>query len=215
MNITAFVLSALLMAIRAEQPGSYTPVDLSASANFKINAIRSYPTGRVKFEGVPFELPASRMGLQTEGQFAKGPESFRIEADVRRVTAVHILLQGTIVRPKFRDLKVGEIVLEFKNGKKQKFPITAWRTLRDTWASVGKEQEPLTRGNPRLNNVYKEPQSRGGVAALGLMDMYSIDLEKGVTGNDLKAIEIRDTSKESVGDIAPSLIVTGITVKHE
>jgi hypothetical protein len=47
------------------------------------------------------------------------------------------------------------------------------------------------------------------------MDMYSIDLEKGVFGHDLKAIEIRDTSKESVGDIAPSLIVTGITVKHD
>lgn len=217
MNIQALVLSALLMGLKATAPSGalYIPVDLSASANFKINAIRSYPTGRTTLDGVPFNLPESRMALQTEGRFAEGPASFRIDADVRRATRVHVLLQGTYVLPEFRDRKIGEIVLEFSDGTRQAFPITAWKTIRETWASVGKEQEPQTKGNPRLTNVYKEPQSRGGVSALGLMDMYTIDLDEKLAGKDLKVIEIRDTSRETVENIAPSLIVTGITVKHE
>ena len=32
---------------------------------------------------------------------------------------------------------------------------------------------------------------------------------------DLTAIELKDTSQETVGNIAPSLVISGIAVKHD
>jgi hypothetical protein len=204
MRILALSLAAILMALKAlPADEAFTCVDLSAAANFKINAVRQYPTGHVRFEGVAFDLPASRMGLQTEGLFAKGPTSFEIPAKVSRPTAIYILLSGGYVRPEFKGKQVGEILLEFTGEEPLTFPITAWETIRETWAYDSDIQQPDSRGNPKLVNVYRERQIRAGKPATGFLDMYVIELEHLKFGAELNTITIRDTSRETVDNISP------------
>ncbi|HSI15267.1 MAG TPA: hypothetical protein VK961_24675 [Chthoniobacter sp.] len=192
----------------------FTPIDLAPQANFKLNAEKKSRTGHVVLKGVPFELPASRAALQTEGQSAKGPTSFRIPVSVPRPTEVNILLQGGYVKREFSGKKVGEVVLEFKDGKQQVYPITAWKTLRETWAYNTEIVPPDSTGNPKLINVYAEPENRGKPAT-AFLDMFVIHLEQVGLTAELTAIEIRDLSKETVQDISPSLIISGISVKHD
>jgi hypothetical protein len=204
-------------ALRSEE--GYTFIDLVPLANFKINAVKKYPTGHVRLKGVPFVLPAARDALQTQGQFAPGPTSFAIPASVHRPKVVYILLSGGYVKEQFKGQPVGQVILKFADSKAEAkpltYPITAWETIRETWAYNTNIQQPDSRGNPKLLNVYAEPQSRAGKPATAFLDMYVIDLDAEAVTSDLAEIQILDTSRETVGDICPSLIVAGITVKHE
>jgi hypothetical protein len=216
MKRLAITIAALLMAIQplfADE--GFTNIDLAAAANYRINAVKKYPTGHVLFKGVPFSLSATRMGLQTEGELAPGPTSFEIPVKVDRPTAVYILLSGTYVKTEFKGKQVGEIILEFTGGEKLTFPITAWETLRETWAYDSDIQQPDSQGNPKLVNVYKERQIRAGKPATAFLDMYVIELERPKLGAELTTITVLDTSRETVDSKAPALIVTGITVKRE
>lgn len=213
LGVLAFLVALPLFA----DPGDdhFTCLDLTPSANFKINFVAHSPTGRVEFKGVPFELPESKQVLQTEGVRAPGPASFHIPAEVARPRAVYILLQGCFVKPQFKGRKVGEIVVEFKGGKKSTYPITAWETLRETWSYNTQIVQPKATATARLVNVYAEPEYRAGKPSTGFLDMYVIEFERGAMTEDLEAIEINDLSKELLHDVAPALIVSGITVKHD
>jgi hypothetical protein len=155
------------------------------------------------------------MGLHTEGEFSPSPTSFEIPVNVAHPTAVYILLSGTYVRPAFKGKQVGQIILQFASGEKSTFPITAWETIREAWAYDNDIQQPVSEGNPRLVNVYKEPQNRTGKPATGFLDMYMIDLERPKPDAELTTITIVDTSRDTVDNKAPALIVAGITVKRE
>ena len=194
--------------------GRYTFVDLGPLENFKLNAVKKSPTGHVTLGGVPFQILPQRGALQTKGLYAEGPNVFRIPAEIRRPTEIYILLNGGYVKPEFAGKKVGEVVAQFKNGKEQTFPIIAWKTLRETWSYDDKIVKPDSEGNPKLINVYSEAQNRGRPAK-AFLDMYVIKLEHEEGADELSAIEVRDLSEETVHDICPALIISGVTVKHD
>jgi len=77
MNIPALTLLALLIALTALHAGEgYTCVVVGTPGNAKINTVRKYPTGSVRFKDVPFQLPASRLGMETDGPRLAGPVDF-------------------------------------------------------------------------------------------------------------------------------------------
>ncbi|HEY3901383.1 MAG TPA: hypothetical protein VGM54_22430 [Chthoniobacter sp.] len=220
MNLPAFILAALLVAfssLRAEE--GYTFVDVASQGNVKINTVRKYPTGDVRFKDVPFKLSASRHGIETDGPRVDGPASEGISTNIHLPTAIYILLSGRDVKPKFQGKQVGEIVLTFTdekvNQKTLTYPITAGETIREWWAVGNDTLQPDTSVNPKLVNVYTERQTRNGKAITAFLDMYVIELDPAHLPGDLTEIEIRDTSRDTVGDSSPALIVTGITVKHQ
>ena len=216
MNLSAFVFSALLLALRPEpQEGPFTTISLDAVSNAQWTHVRQGPVGRAVLGGVPFDLPESRPAARTEGPLAKGPTLIHIPAEVARPEAIFILFSGTYVKPEFKGKKVGEITLEFTTAEKVTVPIIAGQTIRETWYYDNEIPEPDWHGNPKLLNVYSEPQARGGRPATGFLDMLVIDLERKKLGTTLTKITVKDTSMQTVHNIAPSLWVMGVTVRHE
>lgn len=193
----------------------YTSIDLSRLENYKLQGFWEAPTGHVLLGGVPFEIPATRGSLQTKGVGAPGPNNFQIPMEVRKPTDIYILLNGNFVRPQYAGKKVGEFIVTFKGGKKQNFPITAWKTLRETWSFDDAIIPPQVEGNPHLENIYAEMERRGDKPATGFLDMYVIKLDHPNWNDELSGIEVRDLSDETVHDVAPSLIISAITVKHD
>lgn len=220
MNLPAMTLAMLLLALpslHAEE--GYTFVDVASQGNVKINTVRKYPTGDVRLKDVPFKLSASRRGIETEGPRVDGPAYIGRSTNVHLPTAIYILLSGRDVKPKFQGKPVGEIVLTFTdekvNQKNLTYPITAGETVREWWASGNDARRSDTSANPKLVNVYTERQTLKGKAVTAFLDMYVIELDRTHLPGDLTEIEIRDTSRDTVGDTSPALIVTGITVKHD
>ena len=220
MNVPVLTLSTLLFALPALQAEEgFTFVEVANPGNVKINTVRKNPTGNVRFKDVPFKLPPSRLGMETDGPRLEGPISVGFTTIVHLPTAIYILLTGRDVKPKFKGKPVGEVVLTFTdakiNEKTLTYPITAGETVREWWAD--KSETPLqdSTGNPKRVNVYTEPQTRNGKPIAAFMDMYVIELDPTQVPGDLTGIEIKDTSRETVGDTSPSLIIAGITVKHE
>jgi hypothetical protein len=154
------------------------------------------------------------MGIQTEGPLEHDPLTFTIPASVHRPRVIYILLSGAYVDEAFKGKQVGEFVLEFADKKTVTYPIIAWQTIRETWAYNTDIQRPVSEGNPKLLNVYQERQFRGKPAT-AFLDMYVVELDHDVKDKELSSITVNDTSRETVGNVAPSLIITGITVKHE
>jgi hypothetical protein len=164
--------------------------------------------------GVPFELPESKRALVTEGIREKVPASANIPANVPHATAAYILLSGLYVSPKFKGKRVDEIIFEFGADEKLTIPIVAWKTIRKTWAFDDNIQEPDSEGNPKLVNVYTEKQNRGQPAS-AFFDMLIVDFGDHRRAASLTNITIRDISRQTVNNVAPALVISGITIKRE
>ena len=213
---TTFVILVLIAGLGLIASGqSFTPIDLSPIANFKIDRFTNPPSGHKKFGNIPFELPESGRAFRTEGRFVKATMTVKLATNVPHPTAVYVLLSGTYVKHEFENKKVGEITLAFADGSEATFPIKAWRTIRETWAYDDEIQEPSAQGNPKLINVYAESQKRGDRAATAFLDMLEIDLGQTKLATNLSSISINDTSRDTVEDVAPSIEVSGITIRHE
>lgn len=193
---------------------TFTTVSLEPIANATLNHLLQPPTGRQKFNDVPFDLPDSRRVLQTEGPDFSGPTSGTLSTAVSRPLAVYVLLSGGWVRREFKGKEVGRITLEFDDGSHIKAPIIAWATIRETWAYDNDVLSPGAQGDAKLVNVFTEPQDRGGAAATGFLDMLIIDLGRSKSDATLTRIMVEDTSTAQVEDVAPALVVSGVTVEH-
>jgi hypothetical protein len=201
-----------LLGISAVAAQEFTTIDLTRVTNDKRGHVTAAPTGRALFKGVPFDLPSPPRAIMTEGPFVKTTTSFSVNAKVQRPTCVYILLSGAYVKKEFAGKKVGVVRLRFADGSDQSNPIVAWETIRETWAYNDEIREAKPTVNPRLINVYSEPQMRGARPATGFLDMLVIDLGQTKVGTTLSGLNIEDTSTETVGDIAPSLVISAITI---
>ena len=108
---------------------------------------------------------------------------------------------------------VGNIVLGFDNGETFTEELVAGQNIRENWGYVSPPANPtddqvITSINPSANwqNVYREDQTRAGKAALGYVDLLTIQVPEEDRNSTLTTITINDTSYD------PSILIYAVTV---
>ena len=144
------------------------------------------------------------------------PTEASVEFSVPRPKVLHVLLSGAYVERSLQNKQVGELDLVFSDGSVFGVLLVAGRNIRETWGYVDElaaQQMNLFPPPVGWKNVVAEQQSRGGRAALGLIDLLSVPIPEPYASATVARLQIRDTSVETANSLWPSLVVYAITLE--
>jgi len=202
---------------------TFSQVDLRPIANWPIDYLVNPLSGSVSFANIPFTiLTGEKSNFQTQhGLLMELPTQGKVEVNIDRPIAIHILLNAEYLYNNIPGYKVGEIDLSFVNGSTLNTPIIAYQSVRDAWEYESKADDALSSQQPmsapldgiEWRNVWVENQMRGGEPAKAYIDMLTIFVTEPLASSTLTSITIKDTSVDTVESTEPSLRVMGITVE--
>lgn len=195
---------------------SYRSVSLAPIANHPMDNLASPLSGKYTFNGIPFSfLSGSKAVFQSQHHLLSSyPTQASLEVSIPHPKTIYILLNGAYVYKYLQGQTVGNITLKFDGYEPITTNLIIGQNLRENWAyqsgpiPESGEGEVITSITAPLNwqNVYVEPQSRGGKPAFGYIDLITISLPTEYQAATLIEIEIQDDSYD------PSLVIYGITV---
>jgi hypothetical protein len=199
----------------ALSPGAQTQLDLTALFNHPLDEFNSPPVGKQILGGVQFNILPGEVRTQGDG-LSTLPTEIRIEVNVLGASAVHLLINGGFVEPRFRDKQVGSIALTSATQQIHRVPLIAYQNISEAWAPQA-ELDTTYRMNPpqcecSWRRVWMEQQYRGG-PAVAFLDLVTIPVPFAFRNEALTTITIEDTSTESVKSVNPSVGVVAITVE--
>ena len=190
----------------------YEPVSLQSICNYKFSSdIRNPPTGDQVFAGIPFSIPTSGLNrfLTQNCGLSSFPTRGFVTVSIRNPIAVHVLIGGGYVRPKFSGKQVGRTVLHFSDGSTYEEVIIAGRNIREHWLAFdGGSINTIT--SPNCQTVWQGTTT--GSPRTSLIDMCTIPLPESYQEKILTGMAFEDTSVATVDSVDPSLAIGGVTV---
>ena len=193
---------------------------LDSVANLSLEESVGLPAGLFKAKGnISFNL--ERVFATQTSNHPERAVSAIFSAAIHNPQTVHVLLSGTSLldkkgKPRFAGQTIGIIRLEYSDGVKLEYPLTAWETVREGWMPSGVPVPLVASRDPAMTvtEIYSEARPHGTQTGTAVLDMLSIRVPEAQRNAILQRITIEDTSVQSVKSSDPGLVIAGITVSH-
>ena len=187
----------------------YQPIPLGSAANAPLDLV-SPPTGRVTLGGIPFELAKQVFKSQSESPPGDTyPTMVRIPADVPRASRLHLLLTAGNGFTQFEGEPIGRVVVTCDRETVLVTDLVLGRDVRE-WHPADNVVDTTSRARQVwIDAVVDHPELTGHI------DLVSYDLPEPCQGGTLTAIEVVDTTADTIGSLDPALNLVGVTVEHE
>lgn len=133
------------------------------------------------------------------------------DMDIQNPVSVYLLLQAGWGLKQYKDKQIGEVHLNFSDGRIFITPLILGSNIRD-WAS--KRDNAVT--TVFTSTVKLAWQGPAPDATPGRMDILQIDIPDDYSGLALTSIEVLDVSKSKIGNVDrdPCIHLLGVTVKY-
>jgi hypothetical protein len=185
----------------------YEPIPLGAAAN-EASGFASPPTGDVTLGGVPFQLSERIFKSQAApSPYDDYPTRAVLETDVPRAHRLHLLINTGNGFARFEGRPIGQVGVTCGGERLAVGDLRLGLELRE-WHLA----HNIVYAAPHARQVWVGPQA-GDPRLEGHIDLLSLDLPEACRESTLTAIEIVDTSAESVGSLDPALNLFGVTVE--
>lgn len=170
------------------------------------------PSGNTILGGILFNLPDGRNSVTTQAKaeaFKSNPTEIRLtNFGIKSPRSVHLLITGGSTSLAFKNKKVGEIHLIFSDNQSQSVDLIPGVNLRE-WKTYG-DHNVTTTSAPNIAQVWTGENNFD--SSLAIIDMLTINIPSNYQNSTLVAIEIYDTSEQTVGDLNPAINLIGVTV---
>jgi serine/threonine-protein kinase len=189
---------------------AYQTIPLGTVANGSASTdFESPPTGSVTFGGIPFQISDRIFKSQAAPAPSNGyPTRALLSTDVYRASGVHLLLTTGNGFNAFSGRVVGRVLATCDGSQ---FLVTDLQLGRDVREWHGAENVVSTAS--RARQVWRGPIA-GFPDLEGHIDMLSLDLPEACQRGTLTALEVVDSSAETVESLDPALNFTGATVEY-
>ena len=197
-------------AIPTPKPFYFT-IPITAVANNSTNeGYIEPPSGNITLGGIPFFLPDGQNSVTTQVEaLQSNPTVIRLpNLNIKSPSSVHLLITGGYTKVAFRDKKVGEIRLIFSDNQSHSIDLIPGINLRE-WKNYG-DHNVTTISDPNVTQAWAGNNKFD--SSMAIIDMLTINIPANQQNNVLAAIEIYDTSAQTVGDLDPALNLIGVTV---
>jgi hypothetical protein len=187
---------------------AYQPISLRAIANASLG-FESPPTGNVTLGGIPFYLTSEMFTSQASSSPHNSyPTSVVVSVDVPRVFRVHLLLDTGNGFTRFDGKVIGQVVAHCDGVT---VPVTELRLGQHVREWHSDRNVVSTASDAR--QVWSGPLA-GSPNLTGQIDMLSLDLPATCHSGRLAALEIVDSSADTVGSLDPALNLVGATAEY-
>ncbi len=205
---------------------SFRPVNITAGVRilpgWRLNWLTGSTFDVINAGTFEFEMAKNREVIALRATFNEtAPESVTLKANVRRASAVHVLIAGSYVVDVAKGVRIGRIRLQFDKGGSVNYDLINGVNLREGWEPKSAVTNLPPNGVPGVTwrNLTEQPQLRGGIDAVGYLDMLTLRIPAPYSTEALVGIILEDTSRseQSVKDptrtIDPSFIVAAVTIE--
>lgn len=195
--------------IAGDEPGVfYQPIPLGTVANAP-SGFASPLTGQHTLGDIPFDLSAeifkSQSSSPTDGDL---PISVLFRADIPQASKAHLLLNTGNGLAQFEGQIVGQIIAycgdtsssitDLRLGQ----DVREWHLAHNVVYTAERPQQVWT------GALAEYPHLTGHI------DLFSLDLPEACKSGSLTALEIADTSLDTVGSLDPALNLFGVTIEY-
>ena len=220
-NRTSILLAILLVCLTAcgtieikivypTPPGPrYQPIPLGITANARSD-FASPPVGDMALDGVLFQLTEQIFKSQASSTPNDGyPTSISLPTDVPHAQKLHLLINTGNGFAQFDEQAIGQVTITCDDTE---IPVTDLR--------LGQEVREWQLAHNVIYTASRARQVWVGARAdqphlEGHIDLLSLDLPAACQEGTLTAIEIIDTSAETVGSLDPALNLFGVTIEYQ
>jgi hypothetical protein len=186
----------------------YQPVPMDAYTNGSSDFL-SPPVGSVTLGGVPFQLSDRLFKSQAAPSPNSGyPARVTISANVSQATRAHLLLTTGDGFNQFSGRTIGRVVAYCSGAPLPIADLQLGRDVRE-WHVADNVVSSASRAREVWSGAIRDAP-----AYSGHIDMLSLDLPDACQSGALTALEVIDSSAETVGSLDPGLNLTGVTVEH-
>ena len=189
----------------------YQPVPLGTAANASLDScFLSPPTGNITLGGVPFQLSERVFKSQASpSPHNSYPTRILVSADVPQAHRVHLLLIAGNGLAQFNRMVIGRVVAYCNDVP---IPVTELQLGRDIreWHAA---EENLVSTASRAQQVWSGARS-DFPNLTGHIDLLSLDLPETCQSERLTALEVIDSSTDTVNSLDPALNLIGVTVEY-
>jgi hypothetical protein len=190
-------------------PGpEYQPIPLGATANTEPD-FASPPVGDMVFDGVPFQLAERIFKSQASPAPDDGyPTSILLPTEVPHAQKLHLLINTGNGFAQFDGQAIGQVIVTCDDTETLVADLRLGQDIRE-WQLAH-------------NVIYTASRARQvwvGARAdqphlTGHIDLLSLDLPEACRNGRLTALEITDTSVETVDSLDPALNLFGATIEY-
>jgi WD40 repeat protein len=189
-------------------PGiDHVTLPITASTNTDLTR---QPIGYATLEGIPFQLSSRVFKSQASTPSHDFyPTSILLEEDVPHAQRVHLLLNTGNGFTEFEGQVIGHVVAYCNNAPTVVADLRLGQEVRE-WHAAANVVSTATHSRQVWSGyIWNTPGEKGYI------DMLSLDLPTACQEGTLTAIEIIDTSVETVGSLDPALNLFGVTVETQ
>ena len=186
----------------------YRPIALDTAANVESD-FASLPVGDIVLDGIPFQLSEQIFKSQASTAPDEGyPTGALVPTDVSHAHKLHLLINTGNGFAQFDGQAIGQVIVtcddtgipvaDLSLGQN----IREWQLAHNVIYTASRAQEVWV--GERADQPHLE----------GHIDLLSLDLPEACRSGRLTALEIIDTSAETVGSLDPALNLFGVTVEY-
>jgi hypothetical protein len=185
----------------------YQPVPLTAQTNATID-LAAPPTGSVTLNGILFELTRDIFKSQaSSAPFDNAPTRLLLFVDIPQPQRLHLLLNTGNGYVKFANQAIGQVLAYCDQSPQLVTDLMLSRDVRE-WHNASNVVSTAVQAQQVWSETITNDVS-------GFIDLLSLDLPDVCRNGRLTAIELIDTSTETVNSLDPALNLVGITVEYD
>jgi hypothetical protein len=185
----------------------YQPVALGAAANDESD-FASPPMGDVTLGDVPYQLSERMFKSQAApSPYDEYPTSALLEVDIPRAHRLHLLINTGNGFSQFEEQPIGEVSVTCAGERTLVAVLRLGLEVRE-WHLA----HNIVYTAPQARQVWVGPRASEPLLE-GHIDMLTLDLPTACHESTLTAIEIVDTSADTVDSLDPALNLFGVTVE--
>ncbi|MBN2003993.1 MAG: hypothetical protein JXA21_11615 [Anaerolineae bacterium] len=186
----------------------YQPIPLAAVANAPTDFAAPF-TGPCILGGIPFELSASIFKSQSASSPGEDyPVGAFLEMDIPHPVKVHLLLNTGDGFTEFEGQVVGRVLARCGAGDILVGDLQLGRDVREWHLAYNVVYEVERAAQVWTGTLAGAPDLTGHI------DLLSLALPKACQDDTLQALELIDTSADTVGSRDPALNLFGLTVEY-
>lgn len=187
----------------------YQPIPLGTAANAKSD-FASPPVGEMVLGGVPFQLSEQVFKSQASSVPDDGyPTDILLPTDILYAQKLHLLINTGNGFAQFDGQAIGQVVATCDDTEilvtnlRLGQDVREWQLAHNVIYTASRAQQVWV--GARADQPHLE----------GHIDLLSLDLPEACRSERLTAIEIVDTSVDTVGSLDPALNLFGVTVEYQ
>lgn len=187
---------------------AYVSLPLTTVANGEMD-FNSPPSGLVTLQNIPFQIESHIFKSQaSSAPYNTAPTRAVLPADMARAYRLYLLLNAGNGFLQFKDRPIGRLNVVCNETTYTASDLQLGREIRE-WHSANN----VVSSASRVQQVWQGTIA-GHSNLTGQIDMLIVDLPRACQDDRLTAIELVDTSVESVQSLDPALNLIAITVEH-